>query len=223
MSIAASAQTFPSSQGYVSDFAGLLSPASKAQLEARLSQLEKETTVEIAVVTIKSLEGHSVEDYASRLFEQWGVGKKGKDNGVLFLVAAEDREVRIEVGYGLESVITDGRAGRILDNDVVPHFKNGDYETGILSGVGAIEIYARGGTSPEPAQGRGFPGWLLVVIFALFFGGIIAIIVLSAKGIIKSSGGKGGSSLGGHSSHRSSGSRSFGGGRSGGGGASRKW
>ena len=120
------AQNFPEYQGFVNDYAGLLSPAVKAKLEAQLTQLEKDTTAEVAVITIKSLEGDSIEDYASRLFEKWGIGKKGVDNGVLFLVALDDHMMRIEVGYGLEPIITDGRAGRIRDNDVIPRFKNND-------------------------------------------------------------------------------------------------
>lgn len=143
------AQTFPQPQGLVSDYAGLLSPAAEQQLEARLLQLERDTTHEVAVVTIISLEGEPPEDYAVGLFEAWGIGKQDQDNGILFLIALEDREMRIEVGYGLEGVITDGRAGRILDREVVPHFKNGDYESGIIGGVAAIEAYLRDGVPPS--------------------------------------------------------------------------
>ncbi|OGO23892.1 MAG: hypothetical protein A2Z28_05140 [Chloroflexi bacterium RBG_16_51_9] len=147
------AQDFPQPTGnLVNDFAGLLSPAGKAQLESRLLQLEKDTTDEVAVVTIASLEGDSVEDYASRLFEKWGIGKKGKDNGVLFLVAPTERQMWIEVGYGLEPVLTDGRAGRILDNEVLPSFRDGDYEAGITKGVIAIEGYLRKGTPPTALE-----------------------------------------------------------------------
>lgn len=148
----AMAQNFPDYQGFVNDYAGLLTPQARAQLEARLTQLEKDTTAEVAVVTIKSLEGDSIEDYAVRLFEKWGIGKKGKDNGVLFLVALNDRKMRIEVGYGLEPVITDARAGRIRDNDVLPRFKNNEYEGGILAGVSSIENYVRTGTPPAPLE-----------------------------------------------------------------------
>lgn len=141
------AQDFPSYTGFVNDYAGLLSAEGKAQLEDRLSQLEKDTTAEVAVVTITSLEGESIEDYAVGLFEKWGIGKEDKDNGVVFLVALTERKVRIEVGYGLEPVLTDGRAGRILDTAVVPNFKTGDYETGIIAGVAAIEDYLREGAT----------------------------------------------------------------------------
>jgi len=147
-----SAQTFPDYQGFVNDYAGLLSTNAKAQLDAKLTQLEKDTSAEVAVVTIKSLEGDSVEDYAVRLFEKWGIGKKDKNNGVLLLVALDDRKMRIEVGYGLEPVITDGRAGRIRDEQILPRFKADDYEGGIIAGVDAIEQYIRTGTPPAPLE-----------------------------------------------------------------------
>lgn len=179
---AAFAQTFPNPQGYVNDFAELLSSQVREQLESRLSQLDKETTVQVAVVTVKSLEGSTVEDYASRLFEKWGIGKKGQDNGVLFMVAKEERKVRIEVGYGLEAIITDSRAGRILDNDVVPHLKNNDYDKGIVAGVNAIETYARGGTPPQPLEenpvsetvGGLLPLLMFVSIIGMYLTGFMA-------------------------------------------------
>lgn len=160
---------FPEYQGLVNDYAGLLSPAVKTQLEGTLIQLEKDTTAEVAVVTVKSLEGDSVDDYAVRLFEKWKIGKKDKDNGVLFLVALEDRKMRIEVGYGLEALITDGRAGRIRDNDVIPRFKADDYEGGITAGVAAIEKYIRDGTPPAPLEENpvksAFGDWVGVLFF----------------------------------------------------------
>ena len=167
-----SAQDFPDYQGYVNDFAGLLSADAKSQLEARLSQLEKDTTAQVAIVTIKSLEGDSIEDYAYKLFEKWGIGQKDKNNGVLFLVAIDDREMRIEVGYGLEPIITDGRAGRIRDNDVVPKFKNYDYEGGIVDGAAAIEKYIREGTPPAPLEDnpvKSLFGDFIIVFFVLTF------------------------------------------------------
>jgi uncharacterized protein len=169
------AQNFPDYMGYVNDYAGLLSPAAKTQLDARLTQLEKDTTAEVAVVTVKSLEGDSVDDYAVRLFEKWKIGKKGKDNGVLFLVALDDRKMRIEVGYGLEPVITDGRAGRIRDNDVIPRFKQGDYEGGILAGVDSIEKYVRDGTPPAPLEENPVKSALGDSVAVLFFLSMITI------------------------------------------------
>lgn len=145
------AQDLPPPQGrLVNDFAGLLSPQAEAQLEARLIQLEKDTAAEVTVVTIVALGDESIESYAEALFQKWGIGKKGADNGVLFIMALEERKMRIEVGYGLEGVLTDGRAGRILDKEVVPHFREGKYETGIINGVAAIEDYVRKGSPPPP-------------------------------------------------------------------------
>lgn len=146
------AADFPSPQGYVSDFAGLLSDSGKAQLEADLSQLAKDNSAEVAVVTVASLDDNTIEEYAVNLFAEWGIGTKEEDNGVLFLIAVEEHKVRIEVGYGLEAILTDGRCGRILDNDVLPSFRNGDYETGILQGAASIEKYIRDGTPPDPAE-----------------------------------------------------------------------
>ncbi len=147
-----SAITFPKAQGFVSDFAGLIAPADRAALEDRLSTLEKETSAEVAVVTVSDLGGTTIEDYASQLFEAWGIGKKDQDNGVLFIVSLAEHKARIEVGYGLEPIITDARAGRILDEKVIPEFKNGDYSTGILQGAAAIEEYIRAGTPPGPLE-----------------------------------------------------------------------
>jgi uncharacterized protein len=146
------AQDFPEPVGYVNDFAELLSSGTRAQLEAQLSQLEEDTTAEVAVVTITTLDGEPVEYYANELFNEWGIGQKGEDNGILFLIALEERQTRIEVGYGLESIITDGRAGRILDTAVIPNFKNGDYELGIIAGIESIETYIREGTPPSAIE-----------------------------------------------------------------------
>ncbi len=148
----AAGQDFPAPHGYVTDEAQALSPGTVAQLETRLAALERDTTAEVAVVIALTLDDYPIEQYAVGLFEEWGIGKKGNDNGVLFLVAYVENEVRIEVGYGLESIITDGRAGRILDRDVVPYLRDDDYDGGMTAGVGAIEDYIRNGVPAPPLE-----------------------------------------------------------------------
>ncbi|MCJ7666009.1 MAG: TPM domain-containing protein [Actinobacteria bacterium] len=133
----------PDYTGYVNDFAGIMDATSRADLEALIKGVESGTGAEIAVVIIDSLEGITIEEYAVELFEKWGIGKADEDNGILILVALLDREVRIEVGYGLEGVITDLEAGRIIKDIIVPNFKNEDYDRGIYDAVVTIsnQIY----------------------------------------------------------------------------------
>src|SRR5262249_8266042 len=134
----------PKPQGYVNDFAGVLDASAKAQLAALVRDTEQKTTVEIAVATVSSLDGMTIEEYANKLYHAWGVGKRGKDNGVLLLVSPLDRKVRIEVGYGLEPVLPDGLSGEIIRTALVPEFKNGAFAAGILAGARRIaEIVER--------------------------------------------------------------------------------
>jgi uncharacterized protein len=176
-----SAQDFPSLTGYVNDNAELLSQQGKEELESKLAQLEKDTTAQVFIATIKSLEGDSIEDYASRLFEQWKIGQKDKNNGVLFLVALDDRKMWIEVGYGLEPIITDGRAGRIRDEDVIPLFKKNDYEGGIKAGAASIEKYIRDGTPPAPLEENPVKSMFGNFVFAFF---ILSIITIYLSGFM---------------------------------------
>ncbi len=156
---------FPKPTGYVNDFAHLLSEGGRATLEARLVRLAQDTGAELVVVTTSDLQGLTLEEYAVQLFERWGIGQAGQDNGVLLLLApatvAGPHHLRIEVGYGLEPVITDGRAGRILDDAIVPAFNRGDYETALTQGASAIEAYLRGtappNISPPPTDGASTP------------------------------------------------------------------
>ncbi len=173
------AQIFPEPEGFVSDFASLLSPSNKTQIENRLEKLEQETGAELAVVTIIFLDGETIESYAVGLFEEWGIGKKEQDNGVLFLTSMIDRQVRIEVGYGLEPIITDGRAGRILDREVLPHYESGDYEAGILAGVTAIEQYIRDNVPPSVIEDNPFRNLFGGSLEWLIFPAIITIYILN--------------------------------------------
>lgn len=135
---------YPNPTGYVVDAAELLSPVVEADLEAKLTNFATETTNEVAVVTVKSLNGLSIEDYSIHLAELWKVGQKVTDNGVIFLTALEDRKVRIEVGKGLEAILTDAKTGKILDDYVVPQFKNNQWSEGITSGVEALQTIITG-------------------------------------------------------------------------------
>jgi uncharacterized protein len=122
-------------QGLVNDYAGLLSDNARADLEIKLRAVEAKTTSQISVVTIKSLEGEEIDDFASRLFERWGIGGKGVDNGVLILVALNDRKARIEVGDGLEAIMPDALAGRILRERLFPAFRRGAFSEGLVAGA----------------------------------------------------------------------------------------
>ena len=143
---------FPTHDGYVSDFASVLSEDDETYLENYLQTLERETSAEVAIATVTSLDGMTVEEYANRLFAAWGIGKKERDNGVLLLVSIRDKAVRIEVGYGLEPILPDGRAGEIIRTAIIPEFRTGNYPRGIGQAIDRIAriIRERG----EPASAR---------------------------------------------------------------------
>jgi len=126
----------PQPEGYVNDFEGILE--NESELEEKISNFEKQTGIEIAVLTTSDFEDTYIEDYAVKVFEQWGIGKEGEDNGVLIIVSKEQRQSRIEVGYGLEPILTDGVTGRIQDTAMVPNFREENYSQGINEGVSMI-------------------------------------------------------------------------------------
>jgi uncharacterized protein len=128
---------------WVTDMPGMLRPDTIAQLNSTIGEFEQAGGGEMAVVVIQSLDGLSIEEAAVRLFELWGIGKKGKDNGLLLLWSTGDRRVRVEVGYGLEGVLPDGKVGAILDTYVIPKFKSGEFDDGVLAGVDALLSAAR--------------------------------------------------------------------------------
>jgi len=130
--------------GFVNDYAGLMSESSRAALENNLSEFQKSTTTEISVVTVTSLQEDTIENFAVKLFEEWGIGRADVDNGVLFLIAKDDRQFRIEVGYGLEGALTDIQSRRILDDVARPKFQAGDYDGGITDAVAEIEKAVKG-------------------------------------------------------------------------------
>lgn len=168
----------PDPAGPVSDFANLLDDASEATVLQLLRDTEAKTTAEIAVVTVPTLQGVTVEDYAERLFRTWGIGQQKVDNGVLVLVAPNEREMRIEVGYGLEGVLPDGLAGEIVRTEFLPRFREDDYQGGIVAGVqrvaGIVQrnhvLTAEERQALEQAGDERPPMWLMVPFFGLFMG-----------------------------------------------------
>ena len=148
----AAAQTFPQLTGRVVDQADIIPPAEEARLTAQLEQLETATGHQLVVATVRDLEGQDIADYGYRLGREWQIGDKEKDDGVLFLIAPNERRMNISVGYGLEPVLTDALSGRIIRDDVTPRFKANDYPGGIQAGVDAIARQIQ--LPPEEAQAR---------------------------------------------------------------------
>ncbi len=147
-----SAYTSPGAPtGYVNDYASVLSATGKNELEALLTDYQQQTGNEIAVAIIPSLQDETIETYAVQLFEEWGVGGKGQDTGALFVVALEDRLMRIEVGYGLEGDLTDVEAKQIVSNVVPPYFRNNDYDEGVRAAV--VVIMQNIGAEYTPSAG----------------------------------------------------------------------
>lgn len=145
----------PPLKGRVNDYAGLISASTQQQLETALAQLEQTDSTQIAVLTIPSLQGDSLEDFSIRVVEKWKLGQKGTDNGVLLLIAKNDRKIRIEVGYGLEGKLTDLVAGQIIRRVISPQFKNGRFDQGIIEGVSALVAVVRGEFTAPPDNPRG--------------------------------------------------------------------
>lgn len=245
------AQEFPKLTGRVVDQADLLDPAQEAALTAKLERLETRTNRQLVVATLNSLEGYEISDYGYRLGRHWALGQDGKgenekDNGAILIVAPNDRKMRIEVGYGLEPVLTDGLSSSIIRKDITPAFKAGDFPGGINAGVDRIvtqlelpadeaaKIAAAAQQSRQ--QDEGFPiGAIIFMLFFIFFvvlpiirslsgggrkhrrGGVGPVIIWGGNDW----GGGGGSSWGGGGG--GFGGFSGGGGSFGGGGASGGW
>jgi len=234
------AQDFPEARGFVNDFGNVISPPVVAKIEALCHELREKTSAEMAVATFPTIGDEDPDEYANRLFAKWGIGKKGKDNGVLlFLALGERKRVRIETGYGLEGILPDITAGRILDNYVIPQFRRQDYGAGLLAGMQAIAgviaadagVQITGAVRPNlRRQQRSERGFSPIAIIILF----IIIIVLARSGLLGPlllsgmfGGGRGGrddwGSGGFGGGFGGGGFGGFGGGGSGGGGAGRSW
>lgn len=174
----AHAQTIPNYSGFVNDYAGVLTSDQKTSLENNLSDYNQKTTNEVAALFVKSLNGGDINDFAVRVFENWKIGKKGKDNGILFVAAIDERKMRIEVGYGLEPALTDTDTGNIIRNSIAPQFKDGKYYEGTLAGITAIENHISGTETPAPSAASNTAGNVLfVIIFILVFFLITSLII----------------------------------------------
>jgi uncharacterized protein len=228
----------PSPASLVTDVAGVLTPEQKRALENKLVAIDDSSSNQIAVVIIPTLDGYPKEEYATKLFRDWGIGNKKTNNGVLLLIVINDRQIRIEVGYGLEGAIPDVTALNIIDNDIKPAFKAGNYYEGINLATDNIAKAAVGEykvVKAKKSKSKGSGGFLIILI-------IIFLILRNSRGGGGSNIGGGGFSdvatglllgslLGGGGRHGGGGGfggggggfGGFGGGSSGGGGAGGSW
>lgn len=250
LSNAAHAQNFPKLTGRVVDQADLLDPAQEATLTAKLDALEKQSQRQFVVATVGDLQGYDISDYGYQLGRYWQIGDKERNDGLLLLVAPNDRKVRIEVGYGLEGIMTDALSHRIVQDRILPAFRSGDYPGGINAGVDSVitqlqlppdEAAKIAASAAQQSRSNGDSGEFGLVIFWLFifFFFILPVIMSFARGGKKHrrggyggpviiwggggdwGGGSGGSSWGGGGG--GFGGFSGGGGSFGGGGASGGW
>jgi uncharacterized protein len=193
LQVPAHALDVPKLTGYVNDYAGMISPQAKAEIENELAEFERTDSTQIVILTVPSLEGDPIEDFGIRVADAWKIGQKGKDNGVIFIVSKGDRKTRIEVGQGLEGKLTDLMAGRIVDLVVAPRFKSGDFDGGFMAGAQALVEVTRG---EFKADGNRFAKrhenpsrfFSLIIFFAfvlLVIGGISRIlgVVVGAVGL----------------------------------------
>ena len=138
--------------GRVNDNAGILSASTRNSLTETLKEHEARTTNQLVILTLKSLEGENIEDYANKVFNEWKLGQKDKNNGILMIVVPDERRMRIEVGYGLEGTVTDLEAAAIISNIMAPAFREGDYDGGISEGINALISILEGREVPEIAD-----------------------------------------------------------------------
>lgn len=237
-------------QGYVNDFAGVLSARAKEKLTALCAEVEQKTKAQIAIVTVSSLEGQPVEQFSIDLATAWGVGPKQSERGILVLVAPNDRKYRIEVGYGLEPILPDGRVGG-FGREAVPFFRQNDYSSAVLliteriasviASDQGVTLTSLAGLPPPPPQSQNrpytpsIPVWImLLAFFVLFPGSLFLLSLLFGLGSATSSRRGGGPWMGGGSwggggfgggggGGGGGGFGGFGGGSFGGGGASGSW
>jgi uncharacterized protein len=219
-------------QGYVTDLAQVIDPATKTKLETLCAEVEQKTGAQIAVVTVNSLDGRSKEDYAADLYKQLGVGSKKENRGVLLLVAPKERQYKIEVGYGLEPVINDARAGNI-GREMVPDLRRGDYSAAVLLATTRVAqliaadkgVQLNGVPASQPSSPSGETSWWIPLLIIVVIFVVVRAISRSARGSGPRSGGGSalpwfllGSALGGRGGSWGGGFGGSSGGYSGGGG-----
>src|SRR4051794_9993554 len=181
----------PYLSGRVVDNAEILKPQTRSVLTEKLKAHEQKTSNQIAVLTVSTIGDESIEEYATRVFESWKLGQKGKDNGVLLVIAPKDRKLRIEVGYGLEGTLTDVASSRIIRNVITPKFKTGDFDKGVADGVDAMIGQLEGSSDvaklvdanpahesssqsfPMSINDPTLPAWPLRILLGCFIFGII--------------------------------------------------
>ncbi|WP_246299000.1 TPM domain-containing protein [Desulfolutivibrio sulfodismutans] len=167
----------PPLRGRVNDMAGILSPDTVTRLESALAAFEASDSTQVVVLTVPSLEGDTIEGFSIKTAQKWGIGQKGKDNGALLVVSKGDREVRIEVGRGLEGSLTDALSGRIIDHVIVPEFKKGDFNAGVEQGVEKIMAAVRGEYTGDGSAGGSSE--LDDETSSLIFGAVICLVLMS--------------------------------------------
>lgn len=225
--VAQAALTFPALTGRVVDSAQMIDPAVREQLTQQLQALEQTSGDQLVVVTVPDLQGVPIEDYGYQLGRQWGIGQKGKDNGALLIVSRDDRQLRIEVGYGLEGVLMDAQSWVIINQVILPKFKAGNFSQGISDGVAAMIQVVGGEPLAVPAHvadanfamdNPGFSiGLFILLIGVLWLCNRMGLPVGAILLAILNSSGRGGGGGGGGGGFRG------GGGGFGGGGASGSW
>lgn len=212
--------------GLVHDHAHMLQASDMKKIEGRIAELEEKTSAQIAVVTVSNLDSTPLEEYAVNLFKSLGIGQKSKDNGILLLVAEKERQLRIEVGYGLEGILTDAVTHRIINRDIVPEFKKGHHSKGIAKGVWEITSLVAKDAHVDVSNSTQFqaPDFINFIFFILMF---MIIHGLHRKTVSRSrtipSQSPGNDPFGKNGHDRDSRGGGYGGGRSGGGGSSGSW
>lgn len=163
-------------EGYISDYAGMLSASERSALGEKLRRFEEETSHQVVVVTFPGLEGESLEDFSIRLAEAWKIGQKGKDNGVILVIFKNDRKVRIEVGYGLEGALPDATCKLIIENEIVPRFRAGRFAEGVEHAAQAIMAATRGEYYPEESNPANYMAPAMLA--SVFLGALLPLFLL---------------------------------------------